>query len=237
MRIRDFFARMFDRRSAVEQDLGERRMVDVDTRRRESVTHVLRPDSLSASALASGTRAVDPVRDAETVKAAIIALHGSGALDEFVPDTLDGTIAAWLEVWNSRVDENLQQQVLTSLRLAGQELENVTACLATVRSLRVELADLDQEVGNWRGVLRGEITTLPFPAGTASTEADADLDELLAAALLGGWGRQALDPTPDVVDDTASATPLLPVPRHLPRPDEHRDAHPESVITTREEHA
>lgn len=229
MRITDL-PRLFARRGAGSQDLGERRMVDVDTRRRESVTHVLRPDSLSASALASGTRAVEPVLDAETVKAAIRALHASGALDEFVPDTFDGVISAWLAVWDSHVDEHLNQQVLTSLRLAGQELENVTACLALVRALRAELDDLDQEVGNWRGVLRGEITSLPFPAASASAPANEALDDdLLSGALLGTWGREALDREPIGADDTDSATPLLPVPRQL--------SHPDFVTTTRVEHA
>lgn len=234
MRVPDLFARRRPR----SQDLGERRMVDVDTRRRESVTHVLRPDSLSASALASGTRPVEPVLDAESVQAAILALHGSGALDEFVPDTFDGTIAARLAVWDNHVDEHLHQQVLTSLRLAGQELENLTACLALVRALRVELADLDHEVGSWRGVLRGEITTLPFPAAPAPARTDADLDDLLAGALLGRWGRAALDRTPAVADDTAPAATLLPVPRHLPHSDvDVTDAVSPDFTTTREEHA
>jgi hypothetical protein len=237
MRIPDLVTRMFGGGRTGGKDLGERRMVDVDTRRRDAVTQVLRPDSLSAAALASGTREVDPVADADTVRAAIIALHGSGALDEFVPDTVDGLIAGWLAVWDGHVDEHLNQQVLTSLRLAGQELENVTACLATVRALRVELADVDHEVGNWRGVLRGEITALPFPVRPAPAEEDADLADLLGGALLAGWGREALDRTPDVADDTSPATPLLPVPRHLPHPDVLPDAHPDLVVTTREEHA
>lgn len=229
MRITD----LFTRRRGGSQDLGERRMVDVDTRRRESVTHLLRPDSLSASALTSATRAVQPLVDAETVKAAILALGGTGALDEFVPDTFDGVISAWLAVWDAHVDEHLNQQVLTSLRLAGQELENVVACLAMVRALRVERAELDQEVGNWRGVLRGEITTLPFPITPAPAEADADLDELLSGALLAGWGRDALDRAPAGADDAHATTPLVPVPRHLP----HSDFATGDFTTTREEHA
>ena len=219
---------LFPRRRGGSQDLGERHLADVDTRRRESVTHVLRPDSLSATGLASATRAVEPVVDAETVKAAIRALHGSGALDEFVPDTLDGDISAWLAVWDNHADEHLNQQVLTSLRLAGQELENVTACLARVRALRIELADLDHEVDSWRGVLRGAIAQLPFPTASAPAP-DEDLDELLSGALLGTWGSEALARRHADADAPDPATPLLPVPRHLP--------HPDFVTTTREEHA
>lgn len=231
MRIIDFFTR--DR--GASQDLGERRMVDVDTRRRESVTHVLRPDSLSAVPLASATRAAEPALDSETVRAMILALDGSGALDEFVPDTADGVISAWLAVWDGRVDEQVTQQVLTSLRLAGQELENVAACLALVRSLRIELADLDTEVRNWRGVLRGEITVLPFPPADVTTGADDDLEALLSGALLGDWGRAALDRTPADTDEAGgTTTQLVPVPRHQTHPDHDPD---DITTTTREEHA
>lgn len=210
-------------------DVGERHLADVDTRRREAVTHVLRPDSLSASPLASATRAPEPGLDAETVKAMILALDSAGALDEFVPDTADGVISAWLTVWNGRVDEQVTQQVLTSLRLAAQELENLAACLSLVRALRAELADLDHEVGNWRGVLRGEITVLPFPPADVATGAEDDLEALLSGGLLGDWGREGLDRTP--AGSGGSTTQLVPVPRHQT----HLD--PEITATTREEHA
>ena len=183
---------VFSRKRTPVLDTAPRRLDDVDTQRREAVTHLLRPDSLSPRSLPSGARDADATRDADSVMLAISRLGSAGGIDEFVPDTLDGVIDAWRAQWDSRVDELLPEQVLTSMRLAGQELENLTACAARVQALRATVTELDVEINNWRGVLRGEITHLPFPqTSRASSPTEVDLSGLLADATLGAAGRAA----------------------------------------------
>lgn len=173
-------------------DTGPRRLVDIDTERREWVTHLVRPDSLSPLDLPSAARSADTSMDANAVILSISRLANAGGIDEFVPDTLDGVIDAWRAQWDSRVDELFPGQVLTSLRLAGQELENVTACAARVQDLRDTVTTLDVEINNWRGVLRGHITHLPFPeAARVNPVEQVDLPALMAGATLGDQGRAA----------------------------------------------
>lgn len=173
-------------------DTAPRRLADVDTGKRAAVTHLLRPDALSPRGLPSGAREVDTARDADAVVIAVERLGRAGGIDEFVPDVLDGSIQGWLAQADNRVDELLPEQFVTSLRLAGQEVENLTACAAHVQDLRATVVALDVEILNWEGVLRGEIEHLPFPQvpGVASP-LGVDLEGLLAGATLTAMGVRA----------------------------------------------
>ena len=190
----------FRARSETAIDTGPRRLSDVDTHRRDSVTHLLRPDSLSPRDLPSWARDGDPIRGANSVLVSIDRLARAGSLDEYVADTLDGNIDAWQAQWDTRADELLPDQVLTALRLGGQELENLTACMARVRELRATVAELDGEIANWRAVLRGEITHLPFPAPDTTERALETIEPvtLPGGATLGDLGRAVRWPTPIV---------------------------------------
>lgn len=89
----------------------------------------------------------------------------------------------------------------------------MTACAAKVQDLRGTIAAIDVEINNWRGVIRGDITHLPFPDAARVTPLEqVDLTALLAGATLGDQGRAAYgEGSPQQIEasSTGSGTPQV----------------------------
>ncbi|TCC38897.1 hypothetical protein [Kribbella speibonae] len=182
-------------------------------RRQTMVTRVDRPDSLSPATAPSGAKDIDQDRDTQTVVDAIRRLAAAGALDEFVADTFDGSIEAWREQWDARVDELLARQIGTALHLASQESENLTLVALRVAQLREDVAELEWEADCWRRVLGGDIRHLPFPqrmreqdetslAGEPTDQAEPR--SLPSTGVLGSLGRAAYHGTASVPADSTA---------------------------------
>ncbi|GEL95967.1 hypothetical protein [Cellulomonas composti] len=145
-------------RVARQVRLGE--VADPD---RTTTTLVDHPDSYTALDHAPGTTPVDRDAAIAYVVARVRAAVEQHAVDDEVPDWLDGHIDALRAGWDAAVEAESRERELTLRSLLGMELHHLTASQARLARLRAEAARLEADVAGWRRVLLGADEFRPEP--------------------------------------------------------------------------